>query len=234
MMRRLLMIMATLGITVASSGCWGGTSGGGGGEGEGCRNSVFGANPCDPGLVCIDTICESCGDPGEPCCSLNTCNGAFECRSIGGERVCEDCGEPGEMCCPSDLGPSCADGVYCDVESNVCETPATDPCAGSTPREFWGRDSGSGCATGSVIVSADDLGMAEACAQSMLSVSEVRTTPPTPYEMCEESPFYVCEDQTRYAWSADDAESCAQALCGASCEVQAGMCPGEGRCLSMP
>lgn len=225
-----------LGLLAGCSGCYGGTSGGSGHLGEGCRQSVFGANPCDAGLVCKDLLCLSCGDPGEPCCGLRHCPGTTECRAVDGEHVCADCGEPGEACCPSDHGVSCADGVHCDITTNICEMIMAPVCAGSTTRVYWGRYS-NGCASlieGGLIVTADDPSVAEDCARVVLGTSDVRTEPPTTYEMCEESPFFVCESQSRSAYSASDAASCSAFVCGTSCQIQAGTCPGTGRCLSSP
>ncbi len=202
---------------------------------EPCRASLFDANPCDGGLVCDDDVCRDCGDAGERCCRLFTCNGGNECRSNGGVRTCGDCGEIGEACCPSDLGSSCADGVRCNTTTNTCEAPFTDPCTGSTPRLFWGRRA-DGCATSGTVaasVSVDDLSTAQQCARGILGVADVREEAPELHDTCERQPFGFCEEQQRWAFSESDARQCAQAVCGAGCSVVIGDCPADGSGICM-
>ncbi len=227
----LLLLAVVLGV----GGCWGGVPGGTGRQDEGCVNSFLGNFTCEHGLVCDAGTCRACGDVGERCCSFNRCDDGNACRSNGGRRTCGDCGQIGEACCPSDSGLSCETGARCDRDLNICEAPFTDPCTGSTPRVFWGRGA-DGCAlpaSFSAIVSVDDFGIAEQCARAILGVSDVRLERPQLFDTCEAPPFGFCEEQRRWAYSVEDAERCAQAVCGAGCPVVIGDCPPDGTGICM-
>ncbi len=107
----------------------------------------------------------------------------------------------------------------------------TDPCTGSTPRVFWGRWPNGCSQPTSATVSVDDEGVAEQCARAILGAPEVRDERPTQFDTCERSPFFVCEDQQRWAFDEDDAQLCAQASCGADCDVEVDACsPSTGFC----
>lgn len=227
------MFIAAAGALLAGflGGCGGPSAPDDGELGRRCDVNLLGVRVCDPGLVCDNNTCFTCGGPGERCCSLNTCNGGNECRMIDGDNICGDCGELGEACCPSDLGDSCTSGARCNADTYTCEPFFTDPCTGSTPRRYWGRYA-STCSHPDTIwadVSVDDEATARECARAFLGDAiEVREEPPTLFDTCERSPFFVCENQQRWAFSEEDAASCAQFLCGTDCDVEVNVCPEDG------
>ncbi len=88
---------------------------------------------CDPGLAClpfgINSFCQECGGPGEPCCAAGNCQSSLTCQSCantGGneEPLCLPPGSPGGVGCPAGCTLchySCFGGSYtCNEWPGAC------------------------------------------------------------------------------------------------------------------
>jgi len=69
------------------------SSGAGGGSG-------FAALTCQSGLACTGNgsaqTCAACGDAGQPCCAMRTCNNSLTCANMmGAGQVCQTPGAGG-------------------------------------------------------------------------------------------------------------------------------------------
>ena len=187
---------------------------------------------CDTGGRCVDGTCLGCGDAGEVCCTQGTaqvCN-AGTCVSSDDFAKCNDsCGlmTPGkDTCCPG-TGTKCSQGV-CNIDTNKCVQPASDPCKGNFPYSVLLTDA-FGCAQGPFYFTSDTDADAAACAaqyktyygaQSACGLNQAAQET----DVCGTSivlgswPYIVnvC-DSAKFA-------SCEQSLC-TNCSFTTGACP---------
>lgn len=125
---------------------------------------------CDTGGRCVDGTCLGCGVDGEVCCTLGTsqvCNSGT-CVSSDDFAKCDDsCGllTPGkDSCCPG-TGTKCSQGV-CNIDTNKCIQPASDPCTGNNPYSVLLTDS-NGCAQGPFFFTANNDTEAQTCVDQL-------------------------------------------------------------------
>lgn len=54
--------------------------------------------PCQAGMACVDSRCQTCGETDQPCCPGEPkCKGELVCR----QGQCVECGLSGNPCCPN-------------------------------------------------------------------------------------------------------------------------------------
>jgi hypothetical protein len=127
---------------------------------------------CGAGGKCVNGTCLTCGGDGQLCCDQfspnpSPCN-AGTCQATGDWPTCNSsCGTltPGKDSCCAGTGTKCSQGA-CDIDTNKCIQPASDPCTGQNPYSVYLKDA-FGCAVGPFYFSADDDSEAKTCADAL-------------------------------------------------------------------
>jgi len=145
------------------------TTGGGDSGAVGARDSgpdassgLEASTGCEPacaaGSVCVDGVCEGCGNATQYCCAGGTCNADLTCA----QGTCS-CGGPDEACCG---GTTCNQGITCQVDAGaICA------CGGPTQACCPTTSGGSACGTG-LHCSGLDCSCLAACAGYIVQKSD--------------------------------------------------------------
>jgi hypothetical protein len=185
--------------------------------GGSCRDGIF-ETDCDSGASCFNDVCIQCGGEGEPCCAQYSdnpkkCQSGTCVENSNDPSTCDNsCGllAPGQdNCCEGDL---CSEGV-CDVSTNKCTAPVSDPCSGKNGYSVSLKDLNS-CATEPIFFTSDNDTDAKTCAEAIrqqlgypkacevdqsITHTDVCGTalgaPPSSYVVvvCDQADFAACE-----------------------------------------
>lgn len=188
-----------------------GSGGSGGVEVPTCESNL----DCEPGLACVDSICDLCGSDGH-CLREERCDPASN-RCVFRAGWGNECVEHEQ--CP--LGRFCSQGLClatelvtpCGVNGQCPEGMRCNNRVGNPPL----CEEDLGCAGN------DDCGEGEICNPGTLRC-ERGCTPENQDEVC--ATLEICVDGRCVGCVKDD--DCAPGL---TCDVEAGICVGEGTCF---
>lgn len=189
---------------------------------------------CDSGGTCIDGTCLACGGDGQVCCgqyepNAVPCNNGT-CAAVGDFPKCDDsCGTltPGKDKCCSGTGTKCSEGA-CDIDTNKCIQPMSDPCTGTKPYSVYLKDA-NGCAVGPFFFTADDDASALTCVAALETyyggVSACALNQPAlETNVCGTSPQLGSWPYIISTCDAADITACESYRCG-NCTYTPGDCP---------
>jgi hypothetical protein len=180
-------------------------------------------NNCNNGLSCSGGKCEpACSKQGGACKANSDCCGGLSCN--GG--TCEPaCVNQGGAC---HANSDCCGGLPCI--GGVCTAMTQKTCSGAqaTPSAQWYNIGlkwpTTQCAYNVYQAFANSLNEAVQCAQrDYPAFTPVTSGMDTYYAFSQYSPLEICDDVQVSAFSADDAQSCANSLC-VNCRNSPGTC----------
>lgn len=200
-----------------------------------CIDGTLGDYCEGDGLACISGACIPCGSPGEACCgeySTNgNCSGGGTCTTNSDEfRECDgSCGQVGQPCCGESQNVcDNASGATCDPSTKEC-VAQEQSCTFSVtdPAQKIPVVDGAGC--GDIwVMNAPTYDQAVKCMEPKLNASGLKVLPGSQglneYQMCNSGGQNQPNQVYVYAFSNNDAYTCAQNLCAYTCTTSYGSC----------